>query len=149
MKKLDWGKGIVIAVVLFIIGTLSMVSYLISLDFYLVNNNHYEEGVNYQETIDSKERAEMLDEQVVVLFDEERVALKVLFPETVLENAQDGTIQLYRPNDSSKDLMLPIQFDGGSTHVIPMERMDKGKWILTVKWKMNELDYQKEEVVVI
>ena len=71
---------------------------------------------------------EMLDEQVVVLFDEERVALKVLFPEVVLENAQDGTIQLYRPNDSSKDLMLPIRFEGGSTHVIPMDPSDKA-WI--------------------
>lgn len=149
MKKPDWGKGIVIAIVLFIIGTLSMVSYLISLDFYLVNNNHYEEGVNYQETIDSKARADELDEQVVVLFDEERVALKVMFPEAVLQNAKEGTIQLYRPNDSAKDLTLPIEFNAGSTHVIPMERMDKGKWVLTIKWKMNELDYQKEEVVII
>lgn len=149
MKKLDWGKGIVIAIVLFIIGTLSMVSYLISLDFYLVNNDHYEEGVNYQETIDSKERANNLDEQVVVLFDEERIALKVMFPESVLQNAQDGTIQLYRPNDSAKDLTLPIEFAGGSTHVIPMERMDKGKWVLTITWTMDELEYQKEEVVII
>ncbi|MFV1883565.1 MAG: FixH family protein [Balneola sp.] len=149
MKKPDWGKGILIAIVLFIIGTLSMVSYLISLDFYLVNNNHYEEGVNYQETIDSKARADELDEQVVVLFDEERLALKVMFPEAVLQNAKEGTIQLYRPNDSAKDLTLPIEFNTGSTHVIPMERMDKGKWVLTIKWKMNELDYQKEEVVII
>lgn len=149
MKKIDWGKGIVIVVVLFIIGTLSVVSYLISLDFYLVNNDHYEEGVNYQETIDSKERANALDEQVVILFDEERVALKVMFPEIILQKAQEGSIQLYRPNDSAKDLTLPIEFSGGSTHVIPMERMDKGKWILTIKWKMNELEYQKEEVIII
>ena len=149
MKKPDWGKGIVIAVVLFIIGTLSMVSYLISLDFYLVNNNHYEEGVNYQETIDSKERAANLKEPVIILFDEERVALKVHFPEEVLKKAENGNISLYRPNDSSKDRNLPILFEAGPNQIIPMEGIDKGKWILTITWKMDNLDYQEEKVIII
>ncbi len=149
MKKLHWGNGIFIAVTLFIIGTLSMVSYFISLDFYLVNNDHYEDGVAYQETIDSKERTANLEQPVVILFDEERVALKILFSDEVVKKATDGYINLYRPNDSSKDRNLAIQFDAGSTHVIPMERMDKGKWILTIRWKMDDLDYQEEEVVVL
>lgn len=149
MKKLDWGKGIFIAITLFIIGTLSMVSYLISLDFYMVNSNHYEEGVDYQNTIDSKKRAASLEEPVVILFDEERVAIKVMFPSDVLEKAEDGNIALYRPNDSSKDRNLTLQFAAGGTHVIPMEQMDKGKWVLTVTWKMNDLEYQEEEIVIL
>ncbi|MEQ9309949.1 MAG: FixH family protein [Balneolaceae bacterium] len=149
MKKFDWGKGIFIVITLFIIGTLSMVSYLISLDFYMVNNNHYEEGVEYQQTIDSKKRASQLVNPVVILFDEERIALKILFPDELLEKANEGTINLYRPNDSSKDRTLAIQFDAGNTHVIPMERMDKGKWILTINWKMENLEYQEEKVIII
>lgn len=149
MKNFNWGKGIFIAVTLFIIGTLSVVSYLISLDFYLVNNNHYEEGVEYQQTIDSKERTAQLAEKVVILFDEERVALKLVFPDTVMASAVEGSIHLYRPNDSAKDLSLPIEFDKGNTHVIPMERMDKGKWVLTINWKMNDLEYMEEKVVII
>lgn len=149
MKKFDWGKGIFIAITLFIIGILSMVSYLISLDFYLVNNNHYEEGVEYQTVIDSKERTANLEDHVVILFDDERVALKVVFPDTVMSNAQEGTMTLYRPNDSKQDLTLPIEFERGDTHVIPMERMDKGKWILTINWKMNDLEYIEEKTVII
>lgn len=149
MKNFNWGKGIFIVITLFIIGTLSMVSYFISLDFYMVNNNHYEEAVGYQQTIDSKERADNLEEHVVILFDDERVALKIYFPDEVLEKAKDGNINLYRPNDSSKDRNLAIQFDAGNTHVIPMERMDKGKWILTIKWKMDDLEYQEEKVIII
>jgi len=149
MKSFNWGKGITLAIVLFVIGTLSMVSYMISLDFYLVNNNHYEEGVNYQETIDSRERTKSMEEPIVVLFDEERIAVKVVFPDNVVENAQEGTIHLYRPNDSNLDMNLPIEFKGGSTHVIPMERMEKGKWVLTINWTMNDLDYIEEKVIII
>tara|TARA_R110000868_G_scaffold1211_2_gene9343 strand:- start:64301 stop:64750 length:450 start_codon:yes stop_codon:yes gene_type:complete len=149
MKKLDWGKGIFIVITLFIIGTLSVVSYLISLDFYMVNNNHYEEGVEYQHTIDSKERTSKLEHSVIILFDEERDALKIFFPDELLEKANDGVINLYRPNDSTKDRNLAIQFDAGNTHVIPMEGMDKGKWVLTITWKMDNLDYQEEKVIII
>ncbi len=149
MKTINWGKGITLAIAVFVIATLSVVSYIISLDFYLVNNNHYEEGVNYQNTIDSRNRTAELDEQVVVLFDEEREALKVVFPESILENAQEGTMHLYRPNDSALDLSLNIEFEAGDTHVIPMARMEKGKWVLTINWKMNDLDYIEEKVIII
>ncbi len=149
MKSFNWGKGISLAIAIFVIATLSVVSYIISLDFYLVNNNHYEEGVNYQQTIDSRQRTEALDQPVVVLYDEARVAVKVVFPDEVVENAQEGTIKLYRPNDANLDMNLPIEFEGGSTHVIPMERMEKGKWVLTINWTMNDLDYITEKVIII
>ena len=149
MKSFNWGNGITLAIAIFVIATLSVVSYIISLDFYLVNNNHYEEGVNYQQTIDSRERTEALEQPVIVLYDEARVAVKVVFPDDVIENAQEGTIHLYRPNDSALDMNLPIEFEGGSTHVIPMERMEKGKWILTINWTMNDLDYITEKVIII
>ena len=149
MKKFDWGKGIFIAIVVFIIGVMSMVSYIISLDFYLVNNNHYEEGVQYQGTIDGKMRADSLGNPVVILFDEERVALKVMFPEDIMQKAQEGTINLYRPNDASLDRNMPIEFNAGNTQIIPMERMPKGKWILTINWKMNDKEYIEEKVVII
>ncbi len=60
MKKFNWGTGIFLAVTLFVIATLSVVSYLISLDFYLVSNDHYEQGVEYQETIDGQQRGKIL-----------------------------------------------------------------------------------------
>ena len=149
MKKLDWGKGIFIAIVVFIIGIMSMVSYIISLDFYLVNNNHYEEGVEYQGTIDGKLRADSLGNPVVILFDEERVALKVMFPEEIMEKAQEGTINLYRPNDSELDRKMPIEFSAGNTQIIPMERMPKGKWILTINWIMDDKEYIEEKMIII
>ena len=149
MKSFNWGKGISLAIAIFVVATLSVVSYIISLDFYLVNNNHYEEGVNYQQTIDSRARTEALEQPVVVLYDEARVAVKVVFPDEVVESAQEGTIHLYRPNDANLDMNLPIEFEGGSTHVIPMDRMEKGKWVLTINWTMNDLDYITEKVIII
>lgn len=149
MKPFNWGNGIFIAIVVFVIATLSVVSYLISLDFYLVNNNHYQEAVEFQGTIDSRERTMALQESVTILFDEERVALKLVFPETIMNKADSGSVILYRPNDSTKDLRINLQFDAGSTQIIPMDRLDKGKWILKLFWTMDGLEYMDEKTVII
>lgn len=147
--KMDWGKGIALVLIVFVIATLSVVSYIISWDFYLVNNNHYEEGVEYQQTIDSKLRADSLEHHVVMIFDDEREAIKVIFPEDIMDEVSDGKLHLYRPNDPDLDMDMAIDFSQGAVHVIPMARMEKGQWKLTVSWKMENKDYMIEEVVII
>ncbi len=148
MKKMNWGKGLALAITIFIIGTLSMVSYFMSLDFFLVTNNHYEEGVEYQQTIDSKNRAAQLENPVLVVFDEKMEALKVVFPNELIGKAQ-GNINLYRPNNPELDKKIPLNVNATGTQVIPVSEMEKGKWILKIKWKMDDLDYLSEKTIVI
>ncbi len=148
MKKMNWGKGIALAITVFIIGTLSMVSYFISLDFFLVTNNHYEEGVEYQQTIESKERARQLENPVLVVFDEKTESLRVVFPNDLIGKAQ-GNINLYRPNNPKLDKQLPLKVNATGTQVIPVSEMEKGKWILTIEWTIDELDYLEEKTIMI
>lgn len=146
---MNWGKGIGIAIVVFITLTLSMVSYLINLDFYLVSNDHYNEGVNFQETIDSKERASSLEHPVVVVFDEKLESLKVVFPQDIISQASVGNIELYRPDDANLDQKIPLTIDEKGIQLIPVTALKKGKWLLKVKWNMNDKDYLEEKAVII
>lgn len=148
MKKMNWGKGIALAITIFIIGTLSMVSYFISLDFFLVTNNHYEKGVEYQKTIESKERARQLENPVLVVFDEKTESLRIIFPNELIGKAQ-GNINLYRPNNPKLDKRLPLQVNATGTQVIPVSEMEKGKWILTIEWTIDQLDYLEEKTIMI
>ncbi|MTI89740.1 MAG: hypothetical protein FH748_17445 [Balneolaceae bacterium] len=149
MKRINWGTGIFLAVTIFVIATLSVVSYLISLDFYLVSNNHYEEGVEYQQTIDSKQRAENLKEPVLVLFDEPTVSIKIYFPETLRSDSLNGHITFYRPNDSAKDKRFQLKLDSEGQQVIPVQEFEKGRWKLTVEWKSDSLSYIEEKNILI
>lgn len=149
MKKFNWGSGIVLAVVIFIIGTLSMVSYFISLDFYLVSNDHYEEAVEYQDTIDKKHRAEQLENPVVVLFDEPSVSIKLIFPEELLSDSLSGEVTFYRPNAPDKDKKFSLQLNDAGTQIIPVGTFDKGRWKLTVEWKSDSLIYMEQKNILI
>lgn len=149
MKKFNWGSGIVLAVVVFIIGTLSMVSYFISLDFYLVSNDHYEEGVEYQETIDKKKNAEELEHPVLVLFDEPSVSIKLIFPEALLTDSLSGEVIFYRPNAPSLDKKFKLELNESGSQTIPVQEFEKGRWKLTVEWKADSVSYIEQKNILI
>lgn len=149
MKKFNWGSGIVLAVTLFIIATLSVVSYIISLDYYLVSSNHYEEGVEYQQTIDNKNRAQNLDNPVVVLFDEGSTSIKLIFPQEILSDSLSGSVTFYRPNDPDLDKKYNLSLNTEGLQTIPVIDFEKGRWKLTVEWEADSLTYIEEKNIFI
>lgn len=149
MKKFNWGTGIVLAVTLFVIATLSVVSYLISLDFYLVSNDHYQEGVEYQQTIDKKQRAENLENPVVVLFDEPTVSIKLIFPQELLSDSLSGNVTFYRPNNPEQDKRYKLELDQEGRQSIPVGEFEEGRWKLTVEWESDSLLYIEEKNIFI
>tara|TARA_R110002124_G_scaffold194258_1_gene361350 strand:+ start:7633 stop:8079 length:447 start_codon:yes stop_codon:yes gene_type:complete len=148
MKKLNWGNGIALIITIFVIGTLSMVSYFISLDFFLVTNNHYEDGVEYQQTIDQRKRSAELRDPVVIIFDEKLEALRVIFPNEFVGKAQ-GDIKLYRPNNPTMDAKFPLSVNANGTQLISTSALDKGKWILKIEWNADNENYLEEKTIVI
>ncbi|MBO6585801.1 MAG: FixH family protein [Gracilimonas sp.] len=149
MKKFNWGTGIVLAVTLFVIATLSVVSYMISLDFYLVSNDHYQEGVEYQQTIDKKQRAENLKNPVVVLFDEPTVSIKLIFPKEILTDSLSGNVTFYRPNNPELDKRYKLDLDQEGRQSIPVGEFEQGRWKLTVEWQSDSLLYIEEKNIFI
>jgi len=148
MKKLNWGNGIALSITVFVIATLSVVSYLISLDFFLVTNEHYEEGVEYQQTIDQKKRSSELEDPVVIVFDEKLEALRVVFPNNFVGKAQ-GDIKLYRPNDPELDKKLPLSVNANGIQLISTSALEKGKWVLKIEWNADEKSYLEEKTIII
>lgn len=149
MKKFNWGTGISLAIVIFVIATLSVVSYVISLDFYLVSNDHYEKGVQYQETIDGQLRAQNLENPVVILFDEPTVSIKIMFPEELQSDSLSGTVRFYRPNDSALDRNYQLKLDDNGRQQISVSDFAKGRWKLTLEWKSDSLNYIDEKNIFI
>lgn len=149
MKKFNWGTGIFLAVTIFVIATLSVVSYLISLDFYLVSSDHYEQGVEYQETIDGQQRVKNLENPVLVLFDEPNVSIKITFPKELRSDSLSGSVTFYRPNDSELDRKYKLQIDEDGRQTIPVSDFEKGRWKLTLEWKQDSLIYIDEKNIFI
>lgn len=151
MKKLNWGTGIALTITVFVIATLSVVSYMISLDFYLVSNNHYEEAEQFQETIDKRDNVRKLKAPVMVLFDEPTTSIKITFPDELLKkgNMPEGTLIFYRPNNSDSDRKVQLNLNENGIQRIPVGELSKGKWKLIMEWTSDSLAYRQEENILI
>ena len=141
MKKISWGTGIVIAIIIFVVVVLAQTIYLMNQKVDLVEEDYYKKGIEYQKDIDVQKKSRELSEPIK--FDFNGQYLIINFPKELSENKLSGEILLYRPSDSGLDIKLPISTDSLS-QVIPVSNLKKGFWRVKLKWQYDGQDYYDE-----
>lgn len=145
----DWGKGLTVVIVLFICATLSVVAYIVSLDYYMVTENHYEKAENYQEHINRVEQAGALKEPVTIDFIKENGTVSVRFPSYFSETKVTGKIEFYRPNNPALDKTIDLDLDENFMQQVSTQDLAKGKWLVKIIWSSDTREYYKEKSIFI
>lgn len=145
----DWGKGLAVVIVLFIISTLSVVAYVVSLDYHMVTENHYEKAVNYQEHIDRVEQASAMSRPVEIKLMPGDRTVRLQFPNSLALENLEGTVELYRPSDSSLDQKFDLSLNQNGIQEISSRNLARGKWLVKVSWTSEGKDYFKEESIFL
>lgn len=141
---MNWGKGIVIAMVLFISYIMTMAIIMISTSSDLVEDNYYEQGVNFESKIQAIRNSAAIKDKVIVTVDEEYLSIE--FPiEVVMDSILEGTIHLYRPENGNLDKHFSFSKNGGNKQLIPLEKIAKGNYKLLLSWKTAESDFFVEK----
>lgn len=140
--KMNWGKGIVLSFLIFMIAILSMVIYILNQKFDLVADNYYEKTLTYQNQIDAEKRT--LSEKEIVFIEEEKLIIN--YTEEII---QGGEIYFYRPSDSSKDFKQSFETNENGLFELPLNSLLKGYWKIQVSWIKDSNKYYTEKSVVI
>jgi FixH. len=106
-SKFNWGTGILITIILFMLIVISTAVYLMNQDVDLVTNDYYNKGINHQQQIDRMNRTNAMDDEVQI--SPENGYLKLKFPKSYAQKSFNGTIQFYRPSDSKEILLFRFQ----------------------------------------
>ena len=145
--KLNWGTGIVIAMISFMIFILTFVYRSVVMDEYqheLVSEDYYGDELHYQEEIDKLKNATYLETDVALTRSPE--GLVIQFPKDLESSKISGTVYLQRPSNKSLDLRLPIELTTGDL-LVPDESLASGKYIVVVDWKHEDSEYMfKDEI---
>lgn len=145
--KFNWGTNIAIVYILFLIITIGMAAYMMSMDVELVTEDYYEKELVYQERIDAINRAAMLPEKMILNVEED--SLKIVFPKIFPPEKIKGEVDLYRPSNEKMDVKFPIALDSTSTVRIPREKLSNGFWKVKVDWKVNSVQYFNEFKIIL
>lgn len=141
MKKINWGTGIAITLVLFI----SFILYFVirmstdsTYEYDLVAKDYYKDEIEYQKRIDKLNNAKSLEQNIVVRQVENGVYID--FPKDLVEEKIEGTIYLYRPSNKTLDVILPIVLTD-HTQFISDEILIGGRWNIHVEWNVSTENY--------
>jgi len=146
-SKFNWGTGILITIIIFMVITISTVVFLMNQDVDLVASDYYNKGIQHQDQIDRVNRANSMDETVKI--NPGNGFVRLIFPESFAQINFKGTIQFYRPSDSKKDFSIPLSVDTSGQQMISTQSIAKGYWKVKVYWTQDSIEYYKESSFVI
>lgn len=132
--KFNWGTGIVLAILIFMVITIATVVFMMNQDVDLVSNDYYEKGIKHQDQIDLVNRSQKLEANVKMEWKGNLFVIS--FPEEYYNQSITGEIFFYRPSDVKKDFKLPLSLTEGN-QLIPVKGLEKGLWRVQLNWILN------------
>jgi hypothetical protein len=146
--KFNWGTGLFIFFVFFVL-TLGFVLYKSrQLDNSLVVDKYYEEDINYQRHYDKIKNLKDLGRDIQLKSDQNARNLVITFPHGAA-SVIEGTITMYRASDKSKDVITPFTLRQDSVFVLFTGNMDPGKWKIKIDYQCAGRGYFKEDDIVL
>lgn len=139
---MNWGKGIILTIIIFVAGTAVMMIIAMNSPSELVIKNYYEKGIKYQEQIERINRTNALQEKVNMEFTD--VAMLIKFPSAFTPEKIKGEALFYRPSDAKEDFKIPLKIDSSRTMIISTDKLEKGLWKLELSWGTDSSDYYSE-----
>jgi hypothetical protein len=136
--KISWGKGIVIAMTMFIIFIVTLSTILMTQKVDLESTDYYKKEINYQEEINQLNNMNQLpvSPEVIVKNNE----LNIILPnELPIEKAE---IVLLRPDNNKLDQKFRIE--GTRFFSIPLDKLVKGKYNYELKFETNHTTFLRK-----
>lgn len=143
-----WPIGLTVFLILFIGGLIGFLFYSTTLRFDLVEENYYQKGLQYQKTIDRKNRSKALSQDLSWEIDSNKI-LHLKFPDVAQGKEITGKIRLFRPSDARLDRSFPLNLSGNNEQTINLNGLAKGLWRIKILWQTDENDYYFEEAITL
>jgi len=108
-----------------------------------VTENYYEEEIKYQDRIDESNSADKLGREVISYNAQSKVI------ELDLPNGTIGSLQLFRPSDSSLDQTIKVEVTHSGKTAVPLKELKSGYWKVQLNWTENGVDHYQERKITI
>ncbi len=144
--KFNWGTGILIFLILFLLACTVFIVFAFNQDVNLVHKNYYEKGVDYTEQMNIEARSLKYKEAITLKSENDFIRLEI---EAKLATIIDsGNVLLYRPSNSKQDILFPVE-KAVKEVKIPKGDLIHGRYILKFFWYSEGLKYEIGQVVNI
>ncbi len=145
--KINWGWGIAIFYVIFVISLLFQLYKSTTYDHSLVEKDYYAKDLAYQEHYEKLVNAQSLPKDVQIMNIPQKEGVNIYFPAHLSE--LEGEILFFSPQFSHLDFKVAVKVDEHNQQFIDASQLQKGKWKVKVDWQAEGKAFFKEEIVVL
>jgi hypothetical protein len=149
MKRLrfTWGTGIVLVLIVFAGAMALLVTISFRQSINLEYEDYYPREIAHQTLIDKRNNAAALPEAVTIVKGDG--IIEIGFPQIFDRDSLTGTIDLFRPADNTRDVMMLIKTDTSGRQIIPTADLDLGVYIVKIEWEHSGEYYYKEQEIYV
>ncbi len=139
---MNWGKGITVALVLFVGFIVTLGVILMKQNVDLVTDDYYQQEIDYETQINAESNAKKLAERPS--FSQDENFLIVTIPEGEFTKM---TLDMQRPNNSDKDQQFEIE--GTRTFMIEKGDLEVGQYGLALRYEFEGKPCQQKTSIFI
>ncbi len=140
---MNWGKGIIIAMALFIGFITFLVISLVSHTIDLESEDYYTKEINYEQEITAMENGNKLKSKIEMISQKEFVVVQI--PEK--ENLSKIQVIFIRPDNKKLDKSFLIS--GTKSYLIPKTELSKGTYNVEIRFESNSTTCLQKETIII
>jgi regulatory protein YycI of two-component signal transduction system YycFG len=139
---MNWGKGLTIFIVAFMITMLGMVYVAFRQSNEMIEDNYYERELKYQKIIDGKN--ELLIYNNFSFISEANGIIKISLPSELRSKIDEGQVQFIKLDKESLDKTYRITQLNVNRLVYPRSDFAQGMYLIKISWKNNNKFYFRE-----
>ncbi|MFT6500097.1 MAG: hypothetical protein ACJASQ_000204 [Crocinitomicaceae bacterium] len=137
-----WGKGITVALVLFMGFILTMAGIMMSKGVELETEDYYLKEMAYEQEIQALKNANNLDEKISIETDDEFLIVQI--PDGKFK---DVRLELFRPNDKDQDKIYDIK--DSQIFMIGIDELKHGQYNVAISYlESGIVCLQKEKIFI-
>lgn len=140
---MNWGKGIIIGMGLFMSFIITLVVIMMRQDIDLVQEDYYQKELEYNKQYEAESNYMSAKDSIWMELSSDNLYLH--FPE-VFQTGKTS-VQLIRPNDKSMDLVLSLE--ALETVKIPLKGMAKGNFNCKVSGVHQGKPYEMNQLITV
>lgn len=141
--RINWGTGIAIFIVIFILAMVTLFWLSSRVDFDMVTDDYYIHGLKYQQDIESSQNLLRLGVEPDIQWGAD--ALTIALPDYFQGKSVNGNVWIYRPSDARLDIRDTLI---GQSWNIPGSRLAQGRYDIVLFWISEGVEYSFEKSIV-
>jgi len=139
--KFNWGTGILIFLILFLIACGIFIAFAMRQNVELVHEDYYERGVEYSSQMEVEKRSAPYQDAILAV--QLEGTLQISMTDSLAVSCDSARIQLYRPSDNQLDMNISYDPRRGAL-VISREDLIQGRYIMNISWYAGGLRYEAD-----